>query len=132
MMLVSSGQVSSITNFITVLFIFLFVICITWFATRYMASLQKQRMDTTNIEIIETSRIGQNKYLQIVRVGDKYLVIAVSKDQVTMLTELSMDSIVRRDADQAPMPVDFSAVLQKMMKKTADKTGEEKQADKNE
>ena len=50
-------------------------------------------MTGTNMEIIDTMRIAQNKYLQIVRVGDKYLVIAVCKDSVTMLTELPKDSI---------------------------------------
>lgn len=46
-----------------------------------------------NIEVIETFRIANNKYLQIIRTADKYLVIAVCKDSITMLTELSEDSI---------------------------------------
>lgn len=132
MLLAVSGQVDSVANFITVLLIFLFVIAITWFATRYMASIQKQRMDTSNIEIIETSRIGQNKYLQIVRAADKYLLIAVSKDNVTMLAELSKDALQETMQGQQVLPVDFSAVLKNVVNKTKEKTGKEKQADQDE
>ena len=47
----------------------------------------------TNMEIVDTLRISASKYLQIIRVGDKYFAIAVCKDTVTMLTEVSKDSL---------------------------------------
>ena len=45
------------------------------------------------MEIVDTLRISASKYLQIIRVGDKYFAIAVCKDTVTMLTEVSKDSL---------------------------------------
>lgn len=132
MMLASQGQIDSVTNFLSVLLIFLFVIAITWFATRYMASIQKQKMDTSNIEIVETARIGQNKYLQIIRAGEKYLLIAVGKDNVTMLTELTKEELQIKTGGQTDLPVNFSAILSNVMKKKNDKTEEEKQANQDE
>ena len=49
------------------------------------------------MEIVDTMRISSSKYLQIVRAGDKYLVMAVCKDTVTMLAELSKNSLVLED-----------------------------------
>ena len=45
------------------------------------------------MEIVDTLRISASKYLQIIRVGDKYFAIAVCKDTVTMVTEVSKDSL---------------------------------------
>ena len=45
-------------------------------------------MSKGNIEVIETCRLSQTKYIQIVRVGAKYLVIGVCKDTITMLASL--------------------------------------------
>ena len=41
-----------------------------------------------NIEVLETYRISQSKYIQIVKIGKKNVAIAVSKDTVTLLTTL--------------------------------------------
>ena len=78
---------------ITVLFIFVFVLGITYITTRFAAGLAKQRQWCRNIEVIETFSLSQNKYIQIVRCADKYLAIAVSKDSVTLLAELKPEEI---------------------------------------
>lgn len=83
----------SIWQLFCVFMIFLFVLVITYFTTRFIGTYQKTQTFNRNIEVIETFRIANNKYLQIVRAADKFLVIAVSRDSVTMLTELSKESI---------------------------------------
>ena len=54
----------------------------------------------TNLEVIETCRITSNKYLQIVRAGTKYLLIAIGKDEVHMLTELSEEELMLTDRER--------------------------------
>ena len=113
MILAASGGIHSFVQFITVLIIFVFVLVITYFVTRWMAGFQKSQMTATNMEIMDTMRISQNKYLQIIRAGDKYFVIAVCKDTVTMLTELSEESIVKKQStDQQNLS--FQEALEKM------------------
>ncbi len=58
-----------------------------------MANYQKQQNANCNIEIIETTRIANNKYIQLVRAGDTYKVIAVCKDTVTMLGEVPKEQL---------------------------------------
>lgn len=89
----TSSRVNSIAQFVTVFLVFIAVLVLTYFTTRWIGKFQKLQTNNKNFEIIETCRITPNKYLQIVKAGKKYLVIAIGKDTVTMLTELAEDDI---------------------------------------
>lgn len=87
-MLLTTGSYNSFLDMITVLLIFVFVIAITLFTTKYIANYQKVQNAGKNIEVLETYRISQSKYIQIVKIGKKNVAIAVSKDTVTLLATL--------------------------------------------
>ena len=93
MILTGAARLDSLAQFVTVIILFLFVLGVTYFVTRWISGFQKTQMIGTNMEIVDTLRISASKYLQIIRVGDKYFAIAVCKDTVTMLTEVSKDSL---------------------------------------
>jgi len=93
--------VSGYAQFITVLLIFVVVLGITVLTTKWIANYQKQQNVNENIEVIETTRIANNKYIQIVRAGEKYLVIAVCKDTVTMLSEIQKEMLREREPMQS-------------------------------
>ena len=112
MILTISDSIDSFVQFLTVLIIFIFVLVITYLTTRYIAGVQKNRIKTGNMEIIETLRISNNKYLQIVKAGSKYLVMAVCRDTVTMLTELDEKELVFVESDTVSLP-DFKGILEK-------------------
>ena len=99
-LLTESGQVDSFVQFVTVLLLFLVVLFITYGVTRWISGIQKMQMVGRNMEVMDTMRISSSKYLQIVRAGDKYLVIAVCKDTVTMLAEISGDSLLSQGNGQ--------------------------------
>ena len=88
----------SYAQFITVLVIFVLVLGVAALVTKWMADYQRQMGVNCNIEVVETARIANNKYIQLVRVGDVYKVIAVCKDTVTMLGEVSAEQLkLQRD-----------------------------------
>ncbi len=94
------------------LLIFLFVLAVTWAATKWIANFQGTKIGGTNIEVVETYRLSASKYIQIIRTGEKYLAVAVCKDTVTMLTEISAEQIhlPERPADSMP---DFKKIFEK-------------------
>lgn len=51
-------------------------------------------MQNKNIQVVETFRVSNNKFIQIIQVGKKYLVISVCKDVVNILTELTEEDLV--------------------------------------
>lgn len=117
MMLLSiSSGIESVVSFLTALVIFLFVLLITYVTTRYMAAIQKNKFKAGNMELIETLRISNNKYLQIVRVGEKYLCMAVCKDTVTMLGELKEEEMVFHE-NNGNAGMDFQKIFENMKQK---------------
>ena len=114
-MLLATGSLESFVQFMTVLFLFVFVLALSYFVTRWISNIQRGQMVGKNMEVLETLRISNSKYLQIVRVGDKHLVIAVCKDTVTMLTELSGDCLSYTDRDEGNN-LSFKEILDKLKK----------------
>jgi flagellar protein FliO/FliZ len=108
-------SLNGFVQFLTVVIIFLFVVAITFIATRWIANYQKDRSLTANIEVIETFRLTSNKYLQIVRIGEKYVAIALGRDEVTLLTVLSEEEI-QLAAVEAKENISFVGILDKLKK----------------
>lgn len=92
-LLISSSHVKSLVELIGVLVIFVFVLVITYLTTRWMGGFQKARLKNKNLSLIETIGVGNNKTISIVEVGKKYIVVAVGKDSVTLLTELKEEEL---------------------------------------
>ena len=84
--------VSSLESFlqlIGVLLIFVVVLFVTYFATRWMAGYQKAHTYNKNLRIIDTIRIGTNKLVCIIQAGRKYLVVGIGKEEIRLLGELA-------------------------------------------
>ena len=88
MLLTSQGSFDGVVQLITVLIIFVLVLFITLYVTRWIAGFQKSQLSGSNMKVIETMRLTPNQFVQIVKIGEQYLAIAVSKEQVTVLTKL--------------------------------------------
>ena len=110
-----TGTDSSYAQFIAVLVIFVLVIGVTALVTKWISGYQKQQSANSNIEVIETSRLTNTKYLQIVRVGETYMVIAVCKDTVTMLGEIPAEQLKK------PEPVNSGMVFKELFDKAVRK-----------
>ncbi|MCF0130682.1 MAG: flagellar biosynthetic protein FliO [Pseudobutyrivibrio sp.] len=119
LLLASTGE--SIYQLIVVLFIFVGVLAITYYTTRWIAGYQKSRSFNNNLEVVETLKITPNKYIQIIRAGeDNYYVIAIGKDEVVHLGTLSKEQLqeVAECPTASSMPqVDFKSILDKFTKK---------------
>ena len=92
-MILILSSLDSFVQLITVLVIFIFVLIITYFTTRWMAGIQKGRSFNKNLRIIETISAGNNKMISIVQAGEKYLVGSIGKDEVHYLTELKQEEL---------------------------------------
>lgn len=115
-MLTISERADSYVQFMTVLILFVLVLAITYFATRWMAGYQKGRVAGSNMEVVESISLGSNKYLQIIRVGQKYLAVAICKDTVTMLTEISEQDLSLSDGSVSKT-MGFKDILDKVQRR---------------
>ena len=121
-MLLYADKVDSIASFFTVLVIFIFILVITYFTTRYIANYQKGKFGGKNIKGIESARLTTNKFLQIVQIGDEYFAIALGKDEVTFISKLDKDNLnlTEVDADLPGFKEIFEKAKAKLVKKNDD------------
>ena len=113
MVLTTTSKIESIAQLLTVMLLFVLVLGATWLTTRYIAGVQKGRLKGSNFEAIDTFRLTQNKYVQIIRIGKRYLAVAICKDQVTVLCELEEDEVVLPDQSLITKPASFEEFLGK-------------------
>ncbi len=112
MSVLSSKGANTFAQAATVVIVFVVVLAVTYLVTKWVASYQKEKNSCKNFEIIETMRITQNKFIQIVKAGEKYLVIGVGKDEINILTELPKEDIQIRTDDAKPF-LKFKEVLER-------------------
>ena len=122
MLLVSTSKIDSVAQLLTVILLFVVVLGATWLTTRYIAGVQKGKMKGSNFEVIDTFRLTQNKYVQILRIGKKYMAVAICKDTVTVLRELDESEIVFHDSDLSKKAVSFEDIFNKAKDFTDNKT----------
>ena len=125
--LLASGTMESFVQLITTLLIFAFVLFITFWTSKFIAGYEKQKMMTGNMEVVETLRIAPGKYLQVVRAGQQYFVIALGKDTVSFIAQLSPEELNLKENNSVDFRyTDFKSILEKA------KNSRKKQADDNE
>ena len=78
------------------------------------------QLKNSNFKVIDTYRISPNKFLQIVKIANKFVVISVGKDAVNFITELDESEVFIRD-DSTKENINFKQILEKMRNKTDDK-----------
>ena len=88
-----SSSIESFIQLIGVLFIFVFVLLITYFTTKWMGNIPKGRFSSSTLLLIETISIGNGKLICLLEAGTVYLVVAVGKDEVSLLARLSKEEL---------------------------------------
>lgn len=92
-MILLSSSLESFIQLVGVLFIFVIVLALTYFTTRWIGGYQKNQMSAREFKVVDTIRIANGKCVQILKLGEVYLVVAVGKDEVTMLAKLTEDEM---------------------------------------
>lgn len=128
-MILAATSLDSFVQLITVLIIFVFVLILTYFTTRWMAGIQKGRSFNKNLKIIETISVGNNKMISIVEAGTKYIVVSIGKDEVNFLTEFKEDELKDlsfKDPQNTTQNTEsFSAIMDKLKEKYSNRSRHE-------
>ena len=123
---VVDGKVRSVSQFLTVLVVFIFVLFLTYWTTRLAGSYKKNQMSGKNIKVLETVSISASKYIQIINIGDKYFAVGVGKDTITYLCELNADSLTFKDDNVSGLSAEsFKDILDRFKKSGQVKDNEE-------
>ena len=114
-----SSRIEAFAQLMTLLIILIFVLAVTYYVTRFVGNYQKNKLSGSNINILETMRIANNKYIQIVKIGSRVFAIAVAKDTVSYLCELDEDELIYKESSSGKMLINndnFKEILEKFKK----------------
>ena len=109
-----------ILQLVTILILLILVMAAAFFVARYIGRVQQGTRSGNNIEVIETYRLSPNIYTQILRLGKTYVAIAVSKDTVTKLAELTEDEILQMTEDSSQKAGSFTDILARLKNQALD------------
>lgn len=109
----NASGLESIAQLICLILLFLFVLFLAYLAARITGSFQSNVLNKrSNVKVIEVFRLSNNKVIQIVKIGNQYLALALCKDTVTLLTKLDETEIKEQEATIEP--INFKNILDKM------------------
>ena len=114
MVLLTVGDtIDGVAQFFTVIVIFILVLAVTLGVTRWIGKYQSRISTGNNIEVLESVRISPQSYAEILRIGKKYVAVAVCKEKVTLLCELDKEEL---DFSKTEEQVSFAGILSQIVK----------------
>jgi len=90
---------SSIGRSFIYIFILLAVLFIAYYLTRFF-NTRVRGFQGGNIKIVEGMGVGQNGNLLIVKAGKKYLLLGVTKEKISYLSDIDAEDIEIKDPPQ--------------------------------
>ena len=92
-MILLTSSFQSVMQLIGVVLIFLVVLALTYLTSKWVGGYQRINMKNKNLQIIESIGVGNNKYIALIKAGEEYLVVAIGKDEITMLAQLTEEQL---------------------------------------
>lgn len=105
---------NGILQFIVALLMLAVVLVLCYFTTRFIANYQKGVVGKGNIEVLEYKNLGNNKALQIVKVGGECYLLGISKDNITFISKIDENQLSYETQEQKKLSESFGQVLEKI------------------
>ena len=127
-LLTSYTSTNGVLELIGMLFIFILILLASYYTSKWIGKANMVTNKDKNITIVETFRLAPSKYIQILKVGKRYLVVGVSKEHIEMLTELNEEDItLNSEGGSEQLP--FHEVFQQVKKTWGDKIKKDENKD---
>lgn len=95
------SSIESILKLIGLLVLCFLIILASYYVTKFVGSRSAGINSSGFMKPLEVCRIAPNKYLQLVKIGEKYYVLGVSKESVNVVAEVDPSEIPEKAAPQA-------------------------------
>ena len=92
-LMVKRGTFDSFLNIVSLVLIFVVILFLAYITAKIAAKYQGNINSKSNMKIIESIRVGGNKYLSIVKIGDDYYAIGVGKDEINLIDKLDSNNV---------------------------------------
>lgn len=86
-------DIASIFNALAIIFIFGSILFLAYAASKLIGIKAGKMMKGKNIKVVESIAFGMDKQLHLVKVGEKFILLATSGKNIQMLTEIKANEM---------------------------------------
>lgn len=108
------GWFEGVMTFLSLIFAFAVILGLAYVTTKIVASASFKKYRNKNMRLLEGMQLGPQKTLQLVRVGNKILLLGVTKDNVTKLETFYSHELNVSEEDLDKRVVSFEEVFNNM------------------
>ena len=126
-------QTSVIASLIGGLFLFVIILFLAWFCTKWLGTHYGVPSKVSKIKILERCAIGTDRSLMIVRVGEKVWLLGVTAHNINIITELNSEDFAQEEYDIKGSFVQsqkFTSDFSRILKDAFDKKNNNSEKDK--
>ena len=117
-----SSILSMLGQFFLLIIVFLIIIFLAYYVTKWVSSIKYKGSKNSNFKIIESIGVGYQASMQIIKVGDKCILIGVTKENIAFICDVNEASINCEMSNiKIEMPDTFQKYLKMFMDKKSDK-----------
>lgn len=111
-----SSHSNYILQLIGLVFILVVILIAAYYTSKFVGRLSLGQFKNSNFKVIDTYRISPNKYIQIIKIANKFVVIAVGKDKIDFITELDESEVLIKE-ENVKENISFKQILEKLKNK---------------
>lgn len=116
---VGISNAESLVNLLGVIIMFLLVLGLSYVSAKWLGGSGLLQQRNKNISIVETYKLGTNKFIQIVKIGKRYYSLCIGKDTIEYLSEIPEEELdlEQYTAMTSKNPESFKEIFSKVNKK---------------
>ncbi len=119
---------NSLLQLLGVSILFIFILVITYYTTKFVGGVKLGITKNSNFKVLETHKVAQNKYLQLIQIGTRYFVISIGKDDIRFLAELNEGDIIQQEELKSPKN-NFTELFNSVIKRQKEKNKDDQEND---
>ncbi|MDF2944498.1 MAG: hypothetical protein K0S01_3356 [Herbinix sp.] len=105
----------SISQLVGLVFLLIIILVAAYFTSKFVGGIKLGQLRNSNFKVIDSYRISPNKMIQIVKIGNKFVVIAIGKDTINYVTELDEAEVLIKEIQNGDKQ-NFKQILDKLRK----------------
>lgn len=97
------STIENALRLVGLIIVFVLILVAAYFTSRIVGGNAVANTRNRNMKVIETFKVAPNRFLQIIEVSGKYILIGVGKDTIEFMTELDPEMIISNEKEIAPI-----------------------------
>ncbi len=94
-MIIALASWESVKNILTLILAFIFVLVLAYYGAKITAKYQGNMLNNkSNIQIIESFRVGGNKIIAIAKIGKSYYALGIGKEEINLIDKIELEDMV--------------------------------------